>query len=246
MGSLSGCLFFNWNLRVQVSSPVRRLGPPLVFSATQKITCSASRWLSMHVPPMASVFLFFNWKQPQFKGESKRQTCSECSSAVRVHEKKIAEMWKWWPFFPWFLRSSSSRFSKSAIILSLLHMAPFPAAPVSQCDRRMLDKISLQATETEESIWPGSKVCENQRRHSHVHRPALNADSILRKKFFVFLVASAMIEASSRRKMVSFTGPKRWQHSTKKVLHFPRRQCDWSELTTQNGVFHIQHSLRVW
>ena len=42
--------------------------------------------------------------------------------------------------------------SKSAIILSLLHMAPFPAAPVSRCDRRMLDKISLQATETEESI----------------------------------------------------------------------------------------------
>ena len=43
-------------------------------------------------------------------------------------------------------------FLKSAIILSLLHMAPFPAAPVSQFDRRMLDKISLQATETEESI----------------------------------------------------------------------------------------------
>ena len=78
------------------------------------------------------------------------------------------------------------------------------AAPVSQCDRRVLDKISLQATETEESTWPGSKVCENQRRHSH-------------------------------------TGPKRWQHSTKKVLRFPRRQCDWSEM--QNGVFHIQHSL---
>ena len=39
-----------------------------------------------------------------------------------------------------------------SIILSLLHMAPFPAAPVSQFDRRMLDKISLQATETEESI----------------------------------------------------------------------------------------------
>ena len=36
------------------------------------------------------------------------------------------------------------------------------------------------------------------------HRPALNADSIPRKKFFVFLVASA-IEASSRRKTVSFT-----------------------------------------
>ena len=87
--------------------------------------------------------------------------------SLRVHEKNIAEMWKWWPFFPWFLRSSSSRFSKSAIILSLLHIAPFPAAPVSQFDRRMLDKISLQATETEESIWPGSKVCENQRRHSH-------------------------------------------------------------------------------
>ena len=33
-------------------------------------------------------------------------------------------------------------------------MAPFPAAPVSQFDRRMLDK--LQATETEESIWGGS------------------------------------------------------------------------------------------
>ena len=75
--------------------------------------------------------------------------------------------------------------------------------------------------------------------------PALNADSIPRKKFFVFLVASA-IEASSRRKTVSFTGPKRWQHSTKKVLRFPRRQCDWSEFTVQNGVFHIQHSLRVW
>ena len=93
--------------------------------------------------------------------------------SFRVHEKKIAEMSKWWPFFPWFLRSSSSSFSKSTIILSLLHMAPFPsataAAPVSQCDRRMhmLDKISLQATETEESIWPGSKVCEYQRRHSH-------------------------------------------------------------------------------
>ena len=45
--------------------------------------------------------------------------------SLRVHhsEKKIAEMWKWWPFFPWFLRSSSSRFSKSAIILSLWHMA---------------------------------------------------------------------------------------------------------------------------
>ena len=33
-------------------------------------------------------------------------------------------------------------------------MAPFPAAPVlvSQGDRGMLDKISLEATETEESI----------------------------------------------------------------------------------------------
>ena len=87
--------------------------------------------------------------------------------SLRVHEKKIAEMSKWWPFFPWFLRFSSSRFSKSAIILSLLHMAPFLAAPVSQCDRRMLDKVSIQATETEESIWPCSKVCEKQRRHSH-------------------------------------------------------------------------------
>ena len=60
----------------------RHVGPPLVFSATQKNTCSASRWLSLHVPPVASVFLFFNWKQTQFNGESKRQTCSECSSAV--------------------------------------------------------------------------------------------------------------------------------------------------------------------
>ena len=141
--------------------------------------------------------------------------------------------------FPWFLRSSPSRFSKSAIILSLLHMAPFPAAPVSQFDRRMLDKISLQATETEESIWPGSKGLWKP---TTTLTPALNADSIPRKKFFVFFVASA-IEASSRRKTVSFTGPKGWQHSTKKVLRFPRRQCDWSEFTTQTVFFTSSNPL---
>ena len=116
-------------------------------------------------------------------------------------------------FFPWFLRSSSSRFSKSAIILSLLHMAPFPAAPVSQCDRRNTVcwiKYHSKPRRLKRAYDQAARfVKTNDDTHMHVHRPALNADSIPRKKFFVFLVASAMIEASSRRKTVSFTGPKR-------------------------------------
>ena len=62
MSSLSVCSSTERNLqqRMQVSSHVRRVGLPLVFFATQKNTCSASRWPSLHVPPVASVFLFFN------------------------------------------------------------------------------------------------------------------------------------------------------------------------------------------
>ena len=168
----------NLQQRMQVSSHEWRVGLPLVFSATQKNTCSASRslrWLSLHVTPVASVCLFFNWKQTSTAKASDKLAVSVGRLSLWVHEKKIAEMSKGWLFFPWYLRSSSSSFSKCAIILSLLHMAPFPsataAAPVSQCDRRMLDKISVQGTETEESIWPGSKVCENRYQRRHSHRP---------------------------------------------------------------------------
>ena len=156
--------------------------------------------------------------------------------SLRVHEKKIAEMSKWWPFFPWFLRSSSSRFSKSAIILSLLHMAPFPAAPVSQFDRRMLDKISLQATETEESIMTRQ---QGLWKPTTTLTPALNADSIPRKKFFVFLVASA-IEASSPRKTVSFTSSIPLQ-SDKKNAHGQR-----GAISVRGTSFHSETGLRLW
>ena len=154
--------------------------------------------------------------------------------SLRVHEKKIAEMWKWWQFFPWFLRSSSSRFSKSAISLSLLHMAPFPAAPVSQFDRRMLDKISLQATEREhmtrqQGLWKPTTTLT----------PALNADSIPRKKFFVFLVASA-IEVSWRRKTVSFTSSIPLE-SDKKNAHGQRRA-----ISVWGTSFHSETGLGLW
>ena len=89
-------------------------------------------------------------------------------------------------FFPWFLRSSSSRFSKSAIILSLLHMAPFPAAPVSQCDRRNTVcwiKYHSKPRRLKRAYDQAARfVKTNDDTHMHVHRPALNADSIPRKK----------------------------------------------------------------
>ena len=152
------------------------MGSPSVCSSTEICGCKCHRMYDAWVLRLSSLQLkrilavqagdchCMYYPRPLFScssTESKLSSTVKASAklavsvvrlSLRVHEKKIAEMSKWGPFFPWFLRSSSSRFSKSAIILSLLHMAPFPAAPVSQGDRRMRDKISLQATETEESI----------------------------------------------------------------------------------------------
>ena len=120
--------------------------------------------------------------------------------SLRVHEKKIAEMWKWWPFF----HGSSD---------------PAPAA---------FPKVL--------SSW----VCCTWR-----HSLQLQSDSVIgvswikyhpkpRRLKRAYDQAARFVKTNDD----THTGPKRWQHSTKKVLRFPRRQCDWSEFTTQNGVFH--------
>ena len=69
--------------------------------------------------------------------------------------------------------------------------------------------------------------------------PALNADSIPRKKFFVFLVASA-IEASSRRKTVSFTSSIPLE-SDKKNAHGQRRA-----ISVRGTSFHSETGLGLW
>ena len=69
--------------------------------------------------------------------------------------------------------------------------------------------------------------------------PALNADSIPRKKFFVFLVASA-IEASSRRKTVSFTSSIPLE-SDKKNAHGQRRA-----ISVRGTSFHSDTGLGLW
>ena len=67
---------------------------------------------------------------------------------------------------------------------------------------------------------------------------ALNADSIPRKKFFIFLVASA-IEASSRRKTVSFTSSIPLE-SDKKNAHGQRRSIS---VTLRGTSFHSETGL---
>ena len=69
--------------------------------------------------------------------------------------------------------------------------------------------------------------------------PALNVDSIPRKKFFVFLVASA-IEASSRRKTVSFTSSIPLE-SDKKNAHGQRRA-----ISVRGTSFHSETGLCLW
>ena len=71
--------------------------------------------------------------------------------------------------------------------------------------------------------------------------PALNADSIPRKKFFIFLVASA-IEASSRRKTVSFTSSIPLE-SDKKNTHGQRRAIS---VTLRGTSFHSETGLGLW
>ena len=69
--------------------------------------------------------------------------------------------------------------------------------------------------------------------------PALNADSSPRKKFFVFLVASA-IEASSRRKTVSFTSSISLE-SDKKNAHGQRRA-----ISVRGTSFHSETGPGLW
>ena len=69
--------------------------------------------------------------------------------------------------------------------------------------------------------------------------PALNADCIPRKKFFVFLVDSA-IEASSRRKTVSFTSSIPLE-SDKKNAHGQRRA-----ISVRGTSFHSETGLGLW
>ena len=99
------------------------------------------------------------------------------------------------------------------------------------------NKISLQATETEESIWPARQ--QGLWKPTTTLTPALNADSIPRKKSFVFLVASA-IEASSRRKTVSFTSSIPLE-SDKKNAHGQRRA-----ISVRGTSFHSETGLGLW
>ena len=69
--------------------------------------------------------------------------------------------------------------------------------------------------------------------------PALNADKHSTKKFFVFLVASA-IEASSRRKTVSFTSSIPLE-SDKKNAHGQRRA-----ISVRCTSFHSETGLGLW
>ena len=86
---------------MQVSSHVRRVRLLLVSSATQKNTCSASRWLSLHVWAVCSICLFFKWKQMSTVNAN---AITACTTRCLLHfeymrKQHLAVMSKWQKFF---------------------------------------------------------------------------------------------------------------------------------------------------